>query len=160
MTTELTRPGEAAGGNRAGTTAGTEPDVAVGVTAPAIGAVRVEKVRVATVTLTVEVADTPAAWARGLMGRTYLPAGTGMLFVFHGESTDGFYMYRTLLPLSLVFIRYGHVVAVREMTPCVENDPDRCEIYRAGTAYTEAVEAPAGTFTDAGTRPGDVIDFD
>lgn len=117
------------------------------------------KVRVGTVTLVAEIADTPAARARGLMGRTSLPAGTGMLFIFNGESSAGFYMYRTLLPLSVVFARYGRVVTVREMTPCSETDSQRCEIYRADSVYTEVVEAPGGTFRNAGTRPGDMIEF-
>ncbi|WP_250286104.1 DUF192 domain-containing protein, partial [Frankia sp. CiP1_Cm_nod2] len=117
------------------------------------------RVRVGAVALAVEVAETPAARGRGLMGRTSLLPGTGMLFVFGGESTDGFYMYRTLIPLSVVFSRYGRVVAIHEMTPCVEEDPGSCKIYRAGTAYTEAVEAPGGTFSNAGIRPGDAIEF-
>ncbi|WP_322778672.1 DUF192 domain-containing protein [Frankia sp. Cas4] len=124
------------------------------------GQMATRKVRVGTVTLTAEVADTPTLRARGLMGRTSLPAGTGMLFVFNGEASDGFYMYRTLLPLSIAFVRSGRVVTVREMTPCSEVDSQRCEIYRADSAYTEAVEAPEGTFRNAGTRPGDMIEFD
>ncbi len=117
------------------------------------------RVRVGTVTLTVEVAETPAARMRGLMARTSLPPGTGMLFVFDGESTDGFYMYRTPLPLSIVFSRYGRIVTIREMTPCVEENPNSCEIYWADTAYTEAIEAPGGTFSNAGICPGDMIEF-
>ncbi|ONH34229.1 hypothetical protein BL254_17040 [Protofrankia sp. BMG5.30] len=117
------------------------------------------RVRVGAVTLTVEVAETPAARRRGLMDRTSLPSGTGMLFVFGRESTDGFYMYRTLIPLSIVFSRYGRVVTIQEMTPCGEENPNSCEIYRAEAAYTEAVEAPGGTFSNAGIRPGDMIEF-
>jgi uncharacterized membrane protein (UPF0127 family) len=148
----VTDPAMAAGGAAA--------DATIGDGSPARGGpVTTREIRVGRLTLTVEVADTPAARAHGLMGRTSLPAGTGMLFVFHGESSDSFYMYRTLLPLSIVFARQGRVVTVHEMTPCFESNPDRCEIYRADTAYTEAVEAPEGTFRNAGTRPGDMIDF-
>ncbi|WP_165036479.1 DUF192 domain-containing protein, partial [Candidatus Protofrankia californiensis] len=134
-------------------------DAAVGDPAAVGAGLATRRVRVGTVTLTVEIAETPAARMRGLMARTSLPSGTGMLFVFDGESTDGFYMYRTLLPLSIAFSRYGRIVVIHEMTPCVEENPNRCEIYRADTAYTAAIEAPAGTFSNAGIRPGDRIEF-
>ncbi|SBW20641.1 hypothetical protein FDG2_1758 [Candidatus Protofrankia californiensis] len=143
----------------AGGPAVTAGDAAVGDPAAVGAGLATRRVRVGTATLTVEIAETPAARMRGLMARTSLPFGTGMLFVFDGESTDGFYMYRTLLPLSIAFSRYGRIVTIREMTPCVEENPNRCEIYRADTAYTAAIEAPAGTFSNAGIHLGDMIEF-
>jgi uncharacterized membrane protein (UPF0127 family) len=91
------------------------------------------------------------------MGRERLAPGTGMLFAFGGETTTGFYMYRTLIPLSIMFVRHGRVVGVHEMTPCPADDPATCQVYYAGSPYTDAVEAGAGTFTTAGVAVGDRV---
>ena len=52
----------------------------------------------------VEVADTPAARARGLMHRTTLAADAGMLFVFPRADRFGFWMKDTPLALDMIFI--------------------------------------------------------
>lgn len=54
--------------------------------------------------------DAEVAWnrdqrTRGLMWRTELPEGTGMLFVFQKDSWLSFWMKNTLIPLDMIFIR-------------------------------------------------------
>ncbi|WP_235497548.1 MULTISPECIES: DUF192 domain-containing protein [unclassified Frankia] len=105
-------------------------------------------VRVRGLTIVAEVADSDTERRRGLMYRTDLPPGRGMIFEFAGETTSGFYMFRTLLPLSIMFVRDGRVVGVREMTPCPSDDPSSCPVYYPDGAYTHAVEAPARTFAE------------
>ncbi|MCK9930351.1 DUF192 domain-containing protein [Frankia sp. Mgl5] len=112
-------------------------------------------VRVRDRTVTAEVADSDDERRRGLMYRTRLPPDHGMIFDFGGETTSGFYMFRTLLPLSIMFVRDGRVVGVREMTPCSGDDPSACPVYYPDGAYTHAVEAPAHTF--AGVATGDPV---
>ncbi|MEX5636149.1 DUF192 domain-containing protein [Parafrankia sp. FMc2] len=112
-------------------------------------------VRVRGVTVEAEVADSDAERRQGLMFRTHLPPGQGMIFDFGGETTSGFYMYRTVLPLSIMFVRDGRVVGVREMTPCPGDDPSACPVYYPDGVYTQAVEAPAHTF--AGVVVGDPV---
>jgi hypothetical protein len=48
--------------------------------------------------LTVEIADSSSLRTRGLMWRTSLPEGTGMLFIFPAEVVQSFWMRNTLIP--------------------------------------------------------------
>ena len=104
-------------------------------------------------TLAVEVADTPQARALGLMHRTEVRPGTGMLFVFPSPSVGGFWMKNTLVPLSIAYIRDDRVVSTAEMVPCPPATA-ACPAYAAAAAYTSAVEAPAGFFPAHGVGPG------
>lgn len=82
----------------------------------------------------VEIADTEAARARGLMFRRELPRGTGMLFIYDSPRPVSFWMRNTLIPLDLVFmdaagvIRHIHPNAVPlDETPipgAAAGDPD------------------------------------
>src|SRR5690606_31223996 len=89
----------------------------------------------------VYVADDPQTRQRGLMFREELPAGTGMIFVFPGETTGGFWMANTLIPLSIAFYDAdGTVVAVLDMEPCTEEDLNDCPSYEPGVPYHGALE--------------------
>jgi uncharacterized membrane protein (UPF0127 family) len=55
-------------------------------------------------TLHLEVARNEAQREYGLMNRTSIPAHTGMIFVFPGESQLGFWMKDTLVPLDMIFV--------------------------------------------------------
>lgn len=69
-------------------------------------------------TIQVELATTPAARERGLMGRTHLAADSGMLFVFDAPGRHCFWMRDTLLPLAIAFIdAQGRVVHRTDMQP-------------------------------------------
>lgn len=52
----------------------------------------------------VEIADTPALQARGLMGRDALPVTHGMLFLFDEPRPASFWMKDTRIPLDMIFI--------------------------------------------------------
>lgn len=95
--------------------------------------------------LEVEVADTEQARARGLMGRTVVPAGTGMLFRFDDPAQQHFWMKDTLVPLDIAWIRDGAVAGVDTMPPCPETVQD-CPSYPSPGPVDAALEARAGTF--------------
>jgi uncharacterized protein len=55
-------------------------------------------------TIDSEVASTAVQRTTGMMYRTSLDAGKGMLFVFDSESYLSFWMKNTLIPLDMIFI--------------------------------------------------------
>ncbi len=102
-----------------------------------------------------EVAADPDARARGLMGRTEVPPGTGMVFLYPVDVRESFWMKDTLVPLSIAFVAAdGRVVSVAEMTPC---QADPCPTYAPAGPYRYAVELTAGAFPAAGVGAGDQV---
>jgi uncharacterized protein len=51
----------------------------------------------------VELADTDASRAQGLMGRAHLPSAAGMLFAYDAPQRAQFWMENTLIPLDMIF---------------------------------------------------------
>lgn len=68
--------------------------------------------------LQVEIARSPRARARGLMGRARLAENAGMLFIFGKDARRFFWMKNTLIPLSLAFIGSdGRVLEIVHLQP-------------------------------------------
>jgi uncharacterized protein len=107
------------------------------------------------VSVGVEIAETPAAWERGLMYRRRLAARRGMIFVFPSDTRVGFWMKHTLIPLSAAFYdSNGPILRILDMAPC-RRDP--CRLYDPGIAYRGALEVNRGAFRRWGVRAGDTI---
>lgn len=118
--------------------------------APAAPTVRIDTGD-GSVTFRVEVADDADERARGLMHRRSLADDAGMLFLFEGRSQRHFWMKDTLIPLDLISIRDGRVVAVQSLTPCTLGD----DCPRTRTPLLDAaLEVKAGTAERAGIEPG------
>lgn len=80
---------------------------------------------------------TTAARAKGLMNRRQAPKD-GMLFVFPGPTSTGFWMKDTLVPLTIVFFNVeGRRVQRLSMAPC---RTDSCRIYTPRAPYRFALE--------------------
>lgn len=104
------------------------------------------------VSLTVEIAD--AAWsrARGLMFRESLPDDSGMLFVWPEDTSSGFWMKDTLIPLSIAFIdSAGVILDIQDMQPLDET------LHTAPAAFRYGVEANQGWFAERGITAGDTV---
>ncbi len=78
------------------------------LTAPLAAACRADVVHLrgdwGQVRFTVEIADTDAARAQGLMHRESLPRLAGMLFIYDTPQRAVFWMENTLIPLDMLFL--------------------------------------------------------
>lgn len=62
-----------------------------------------------------EIARTPEAWSLGLGGRTSVPQGYGMLFVFPKTDRYSFWMKDMLVPIDIVWLSdNGTIVGIEE----------------------------------------------
>ena len=103
------------------------------------------------------VAD-PESRRQGLMERTELAAGTGMLFDFPEGTQPAIWMRNMQMPLDLLFVneqaRLVHVFS--EVPPCADLP---CDVYQADQPLRFVIEIPAGTATQLGLQPGAQLDL-
>lgn len=108
-----------------------------------------------TVSLEAEIADTPEARQKGYMGRTEIPDGTGMLFVFEKDSVQFFWMKNTPHPLSIAFISSdGTIRDIHDMRPYSLSET------QSATSVRYALEVPQGWFSKVGISEGDRLNLD
>ncbi len=117
----------------------------------------------------VEVATDAQDRVRGLMCRTSVPPGTGMLFEQPAESIRGYWMFNTYVPLDLLYMDLdGVTVAVATLQPCprTEGEDDstwrtRCaeeaEPHAPDAPYWLVLELPAGWLQSQGISPSDTV---
>jgi uncharacterized membrane protein (UPF0127 family) len=112
--------------------------------------------------LTVEVARRAGERAQGLMGRERLADDAGMLFLYDRTqpSRNGFWMYRTLIPLDIAFIdEAGRIVDIRRLEPCTSDLARECPVTRPASAYRAALEVNAGDLEAHGIALGDCVSW-
>lgn len=102
----------------------------------------------------IEIADTDAERAQGLMFRQQLAADAGMLFDFREERPVSFWMRNTFIPLDMLFIaadgtvRNVHVNAIpHDPTPIPSDGPVQF-----------VLEIPGGRSVELGVQPGDRLE--
>jgi len=109
----------------------------------------------AAVEVSLEVAATPAERERGLMYRTSLAEGRGMLFVFDADGNQSFWMKNTLIPLDLLFIaRDGTVVGIH-----ANATPLSTANIAVGKPSRYVLEVPGGWAARHGISAGARVDF-
>lgn len=107
--------------------------------------------------LRVETANTPEERAKGLMGRTSLPADQGMAFLYDAPTRDSFWMKDTLIQLSIAFWdKSGRIMSILDMSPCTA---EPCRTYSPGVPFIGAVEVNQGYFAEHGIRVGDPVHY-
>jgi len=104
-------------------------------------------------TVTAEVADSRLERSIGLMHRSSLEPGSGMLFVYPRARPLSFWMRNTVVPLSIAFIdARGTIVRISDMKPRDERHvpSDWPSLY--------ALEVPQGWFGSVGVTVGDKVE--
>ena len=107
------------------------------------------KIQIANKTYTVELAETEEQHETGLQGRTELQDNAGMLFVFDGNDTRGFWMKDTEIPLDIIFINDD-----LEVTAVYEGKPNDLSMLEGECTYVLEVNQ------NSGIKVGDELDFE
>lgn len=102
---------------------------------------------------TVEVAATEEQQARGMMFRTGVPAGTGMVFPFNPPRFASFWMKNTLIPLDMLFVRAdGTIDRIAENTV-----PESLEPVGSGGEVIAVLELDGGTSARLGITESAIV---
>ncbi len=88
-----------------------------------------------------ERADTPEAKERGLMYRKSLGDSEAMIFCYEDASRLTFWMYHTLMPLTIIFLDDTlKIVDMQQMAPCRSEAAAGCPVYTSRIPARCAVE--------------------
>ncbi len=100
-----------------------------------------------------EIAATPEQRALGLMGRSEVPRGTGMIFLFDEPAREGFWMKNCLVALDIAWLdERGVVVHLGEKLPPCRQEP--CPTYEPSAPAAMVIEVGAGEARRLGMVPG------
>lgn len=107
----------------------------------------------------VEIADTDAERARGLMFRDELPADHGMLFIHDRQAPQAYWMKNTRIPLDILYFddRRRLVSQQRDVPPCSAGD--RCPPYPSSAPARYVLELNAGKAAEIGLQDGAELRF-
>lgn len=118
------------------------------------------KIKVANQVLEVELAETQAQHERGLMFRTELKDGHGMLFIFEDYETRAFWMKNTFVPLSIAYFDTDKkLVNMLDMKPAMSSAQTEFPNYPSEGPAKYALEVPQGWFKRKGIKKGASFSF-
>lgn len=110
-------------------------------------------------TFDIEVAKTAEEQSLGLMFRSALPDNRGMLFPFNPPRQVSFWMKDVPVPLDMVFLRLGEVVAITSEVPPCPALP--CPSYGpSGEIVDQVLELRSGRAAEIGLQPGDRVEIE
>ncbi len=105
--------------------------------------------------VSVEVPETPAEMAKGLMYKEHLDDDAGMLFVFDKAGIHSFWMKNTLIPLDMIFIDSDNkIVDIMTAEPC---EKASCKSYSPKTDSKYVLEVNAGFAEKHNIEIGDEV---
>lgn len=111
-------------------------------------------------TVKAELAITPQEAEKGLMFRTELPEGTGMLFIFKEDDSRYFWMKNTLIDLDIIFITSDKkIFSYEENVPhSYIYTPDN-QVAKASGFGQYVLELPAGSVKKHKITDGSQLEF-
>jgi uncharacterized membrane protein (UPF0127 family) len=111
-------------------------------------------------TVHVELAKTEAERQYGLMGRTSLPQGRGMLFIHDEAGRYAYWMYHCKIGLDIVWMDQGHhIVEMSADTPPCKGLAKSCPSYGGHATSIYVLELPVGSIKAHQLADGQVVNF-
>lgn len=111
-------------------------------------------------TVHVELATTEAQKEYGLMGRTHLAQGRGMLFVHQNVANHGYWMYHCKIALDIIWMDANrNIVEMSPHTPPCRGKAATCPTYGGHQASKYVLELAAGSIALHHLKVGQRIDF-
>jgi uncharacterized membrane protein (UPF0127 family) len=111
-------------------------------------------------TVHVELATTPAEQEYGLMERTRLPEGRGMLFVHDAMKKQPYWMYHCKIGLDIVWMDADHkIVEMSPDTPPCRGRSTTCPNYGGHVESQYVLELPVGSIQRHHLAVGEEVQF-
>jgi uncharacterized protein len=110
-------------------------------------------------TVHVELAKTPAEQEYGLMGRTSLPEGRGMLFI-EQPGKHAYWMYHCKIGLDIVWMDGEHrIVEMSPNTPPCKGKSTTCPTYGGNVESQYVLELRVGDIAKHHLAAGEQVEF-
>jgi hypothetical protein len=105
--------------------------------------------------ISVEIVDTEATKARGLMYRKDMAENHGMIFLFDRRKNHTFWMHNTCIPLDMLFLDDdGTIVGIEENTPTLNDST-----FEVGCPSRNVLEVNAGFTRKHGIKAGQRVEL-
>lgn len=111
-------------------------------------------------TVHVELAKTEAERNFGLMERTSLPQGRGMLFIHEQPGRYGYWMYDCKIGLDIIWMDQNHrIVEMSPNTPPCKGKSNTCPSYGGHETSIYVLELPVGSIKAHQLAVGQTVNF-
>ncbi|HEX3437862.1 MAG TPA: DUF192 domain-containing protein [Pseudacidobacterium sp.] len=111
-------------------------------------------------TVHVELAKTEAERAFGLMERSSLPQGRGMLFIHDHPGEYGYWMYNCKIGLDIVWMDADRrIVELSPRTPPCKGKASSCPSYGGHATSLYVLELPVGSIKAHNLQVGQTVNF-
>jgi uncharacterized membrane protein (UPF0127 family) len=110
--------------------------------------------------LELEVSDSDEEREKGLMNRSSLEPGTGMLFVWNSSEKRSFWMKNTYIPLDMIFLEDDRTVLnIKEADPEPDTEVEELEVYQSDGPAQYVIETHQGFSENRSIEEGTKISF-
>jgi len=111
-------------------------------------------------TVHVELAKTEAERNYGLMERTSLPQGRGMLFIHDHSGEYPYWMYHCKIGLDIIWMDESHrIVEMSPNTPPCKGKSSTCSSYGGHARSIYVLELPVGSIKAHDLQAGQTVNF-
>ena len=108
-------------------------------------------------TLKLEISDNFHKRKIGLMNRKFLDKNKGMIFVYDNLEPVNIWMYKTFIPLDIIFLKKNKITKITpNAKPCLDLP---CQLYPSSEAVDMIIEINAGQAKDLDLKVGDNLIF-